>query len=274
MRPVLCYSKQKGGVIVKQVIVEADDFGLTPAIAKTILALLDQGVVTATNCMPTMPGFQDSMQLAEAAGRTQMGIHLIIDRHLPACSPEQIASLVDERGYLLAFDQFTARLAIGEINLGELASELRQQIKLAQRFGVTIDHITTHKNFELLSPAVFDVVSQLAQETGLPLRHNLVAGEQPKLWGMLKTRSITAPTQTLGLRHTADDLKTVAAAIKALPEAGTLALITHPGTPSSLLAQRSSLNEDRSLDREWLVGPWQAYLAAHTDVKISGYQRL
>lgn len=259
---------------MKQVIVEADDFGLTPAIAKTILALLDQGVVTATNCMPTMPGFQDAMQLAEAAGHTQLGIHLIIDRHLPASSPEQIASLVDERGCLLAFDQFTARLAIGEINLGELASELRQQIKLAQRFGVTIDHITTHKNFELLSPAVFDVVSQLAQETGLPLRHNLVAGEQPKLWGMLKTRSIPAPTQTLGLRHHADDLATVGAAIKALPEAGTLALITHPGTPSSLLAQRSSLNEDRALDRQWLVDPWQAYLAAHQGVKVVGYQRL
>ncbi|WP_461224689.1 ChbG/HpnK family deacetylase [Lacticaseibacillus suihuaensis] len=247
---------------MSRLLLEGDDFGLTPAVSATLLALLAAGQLTATNCMPTMPEFPAAAAAAKAAGITAMGIHFILDRHRPASDPATIPSLVDARGLLLPWAQVQAKAAAGSLVPAEVQKELLAQLRLARQAGLAIDHITTHHAFVNASPMLAATVATIARTERLPMRNNFAAPLQ----------GIAMPDHHANLAHDAGAAAALMATIAALPATATLEVVCHPGRVTPALLERSSLTTGREADARVLQSPaLAALIAAQPGLTLIGW---
>ena len=63
---------------MKQLIINADDFGLHPLINKGIIEGHRHGMITSTSLMPSAPAFEEAVQLAKETPSLGVGIHLTL----------------------------------------------------------------------------------------------------------------------------------------------------------------------------------------------------
>lgn len=70
---------------MKNVIINADDFGLSEGINKGIVKAFRDGLLTSTSLMVNMPGFEDAISLIRENPDLSLGIHINIIRGKPVC---------------------------------------------------------------------------------------------------------------------------------------------------------------------------------------------
>ncbi|HEU4636346.1 MAG TPA: ChbG/HpnK family deacetylase, partial [Edaphobacter sp.] len=97
-----------------QLIVNADDFGLTKGINRSILSLHDAGALTSATLMATGPAFDDAVEIARRTPTLGIGCHVVLTDGIPASDPAKIPSLIgpDGRSFrpsLLSFVQALLR---------------------------------------------------------------------------------------------------------------------------------------------------------------------
>ena len=69
---------------MKQLIVNADDFGLHPLINAGIIKGHQEGFITSTSLMPSAPCWQEAVRLAKENPRLGIGVHLTLVGGVPA----------------------------------------------------------------------------------------------------------------------------------------------------------------------------------------------
>ena len=140
----------------KKLIINADDFGYTPAVTQGIIEAHKRGVVTSTTALPTSPYFLEAMESARISAPTlAIGVHLTLtlNQAKPILPREMVPSLVDEAGYFWHQSIFEEK-----VNLEEVYNEWDAQID---------SHHNVHgKNEKLLGVAL-----ALARKYQLPLRN-------------------------------------------------------------------------------------------------------
>ena len=156
-----------------QLIVNADDFGLTPGINQAILELHQAGVLTSATLMATGPAFEHAVALARAHPTLGVGCHLVFTDGLPVSHPDSIPTLLGADGKhfrpsLYDFAQAVLRKTIRE---QDLAREAQAQIQKLQRAGLDVTHVDTHKHTHLF-PAVLEPVLHIAHRCGVHALRN------------------------------------------------------------------------------------------------------
>ena len=152
---------------MKQLIVNADDFGLTEAVNAGIVEAHFRGIVTSTTIMANGPAF-DGAWIARLAPRLGFGVHLNLTSGEPVSRPRQIPTLVDRNGRLhLSPTRLLWALPARQVNLAEVESEFRAQIGRVFRAGIRPSHLDGHKHVHVL-PGVSQIVIRLAQEFSIP----------------------------------------------------------------------------------------------------------
>lgn len=147
---------------MRQLIVNADDFGLHPLVNKAIIAAHESGCVTSTSLMATGAAFDDAVALAAAHPRLDIGIHLVLVGERPVLEPGRVPSLVDEEGlFPPQYPAFLVRFLLGRISLDEVRRELSAQMAKVAATGLTISHIDSHQHLHVL-PGIDDIVFDLA----------------------------------------------------------------------------------------------------------------
>lgn len=151
-----------------RLIINADDFGLTPGINRAIVELHQAGVVTSATLMATGSAFKDAVQLALANPTLGVGCHLVFVDGMPLSHPESIPSLLGADGKhfrpsLLDFAQAALR---NTIRPADLARETAAQIQRLQRAGIDVTHVDTHKHTHLLPP-IARTILHIAQRCGI-----------------------------------------------------------------------------------------------------------
>ena len=68
-------------------IVNADDFGLSPGINRGIIEAHRRGVLTSTSLMATGDAFDDAVALSRAHRRLSIGVHLTLIEGAPVRPP-------------------------------------------------------------------------------------------------------------------------------------------------------------------------------------------
>ena len=63
---------------MKRVIINADDFGLSPGVNRGILSAMQEGLVTSTTLMVNMPSFDDAVTIAQDHPQLPIGVHLTL----------------------------------------------------------------------------------------------------------------------------------------------------------------------------------------------------
>src|SRR6266545_2812134 len=93
----------------RQLVVNADDYGLTRGVSRGIREGYRLGIVTSSTAMMNMPGVGEDLRLAlEETPRLGLGVHLVLTAGRPALTPDQVPGLVSSEGRFLPHDEFTS----------------------------------------------------------------------------------------------------------------------------------------------------------------------
>ena len=151
-----------------QLILNADDFGLTPGINRAVLELHQAGVLTSATLMATGPAFDHAAALARAHPSLGVGCHLVFVDGLPVSHPDSIPTLLgaDGKHFRCSLYDFAQAVLRNTIREEDLAREAQAQIQKLQRAGIDVTHVDTHKHTHAF-PAVLSPVLHIAHRCGV-----------------------------------------------------------------------------------------------------------
>jgi len=152
---------------MKRIIINADDFGLSPCVNEGIVRAHREGILTSATIMANMPGFDQAVDLARANPKLGVGLHLNIVRGRPIVSPGLVTSLVGNDGrFPASAAAVAAKLFARQVKPQQLERELRAQVDKALEAGLRLSHFDSEKNIHILPP-FFKVVIRLARDYGI-----------------------------------------------------------------------------------------------------------
>jgi hopanoid biosynthesis associated protein HpnK len=148
---------------LKQLIVNADDLGLTPAVNRGVVRAFQSGIVTSTSLLVTGSAFEDAVALARQNPELDVGLHLALVEERAVLGPDVLPTLVDETGrFPRTSAEFIRRAILGGINWLEVEREIAAQIALFQATGLRLSHLDSHQHLHMFPP-VFQIVRRLAR---------------------------------------------------------------------------------------------------------------
>jgi len=150
-------------------IVNADDYGLTPAVSRGILRGAREGVITSTSVLVLGSGFSRSVGWLHDETPLGVGVHLaLVGEDPPLCSARDIPTLVDRRGHLpRSWRHLLPKVMAKRIDAADVERELTAQISAAREAGLTIDHLNSHQHVHMF-PGLREVVVDLAHRFDVP----------------------------------------------------------------------------------------------------------
>ena len=151
-----------------QLIVHADDFGLSEKINEGILYAYRNGILTSASLMANGAAFEHAIALYRTAPTLDLGIHLNLVNERTVLDSQKNSSLLDSKGRLHRNAKvFTRKYFTGQICLQEVKYELEAQIKKVLSQGVKISHLDGHQHLHML-PGIHRIILELAKKYGVP----------------------------------------------------------------------------------------------------------
>jgi len=264
---------------MKQLIVNADDFGLTEDVNRGIIVAHRDGILTSASLLANGSAFQQAVSFSRKLVQLSVGVHLNLSQGNPVSPANRIFSLVNKQGQLhLGPLNLWMRILTKRLSLEHIHTECRAQILKVLEAGVAPTHLDGHLHFHLL-PQLSPVLIRLAREFGIrhvrcptedlaitlpliwrisgnslaALKRSLIAygvsSFAERLRAYLLAVGITCPNAFFGLAHTGF-LDTIALKdlIAKVPD-GTTELMCHPGYDSSELKSfGGSLTREREVE--------------------------
>jgi hopanoid biosynthesis associated protein HpnK len=152
---------------VRRLIVNADDFGASPAINEAVIRAHREGILTTASLMVNEPARDAAAQLARANPRLGVGLHLTLLMGHAALPPAQIPGLVNERG---EFSNNPVGVGFRYFFHSKLRSQLRAEIHAQfaafRATGLPLDHVNGHLHLHL-HPVVFGILMEDAAALGI-----------------------------------------------------------------------------------------------------------
>jgi predicted glycoside hydrolase/deacetylase ChbG (UPF0249 family) len=241
---------------MKQLIVNADDFGLCDGVNRGIAESMLEGIVCSTSVMPCDPNSLHKASRWLGKLRNRIGVHLQLTGGIPCAEPESVRSLlsVDNR---LPHSIRDMRAP----NTGEILVEWRCQMERVLKYGFVPTHIDTHHYVHGL-PVAFEAYCEIARLYNLPARTRGMAmtsrlrSAGVRCADLCETKWYKKHLDVSGLARLID------AGFKLLGGQGTLELMCHPGYNDGELRQNSSYTEQREIEVEVLC---DSNLAGHLE---------
>jgi predicted glycoside hydrolase/deacetylase ChbG (UPF0249 family) len=203
--------------VTRRLIVNADDFGLTPGVSEGILVAHRHGIVTSTTMLVNRDVPRDLVARARDAG-LGIGLHANLTLGRPLTRGP---SLVDAGGVFVR----DARRAAARAKASEVEREIDAQLERFEKIvGTRPTHLDTHHHVGLHVP-VREVVLAAARRLGVPVRSQDAAAR-------VRTRSAGLRTPDHFFGESGPDaywsLARTLRHLRALPP-GTSEFMTHPG---------------------------------------------
>jgi predicted glycoside hydrolase/deacetylase ChbG (UPF0249 family) len=150
-------------------IINADDYGLTPAVSLGILRGARDGVITSTSVLVLGCGFSRSVGWLRDEPPLGVGVHLaLVGEDAPLCSAHEIPTLLDRRGRLpRSWRQLLPKVIAKRVDSADVERELTAQITAARDAGLAIDHLNSHQHVHMF-PGLREVVVDLAHRFDVP----------------------------------------------------------------------------------------------------------
>lgn len=151
-----------------RLILNADDFGLTPGVNRAIAELHQAGVLTSATLMASGAAFDDAIAVAHANPGLGVGCHIVLTDGDPVSPPESIPSLLgpDRRSLRPKLPDFVRDLVLGRIREEDVEREATAQIRKLQQAGIDVTHIDSHKHTHMF-PQVTRTLLRVAQAGGI-----------------------------------------------------------------------------------------------------------
>ncbi len=239
---------------LKTLIVNADDYGLSPEVSAGIRIAHASGIVTSTSVLANASSLVDEIRaLREECVGIGIGVHLNLTEGSPLHPPHKLRSLVDSDGEfgldLLQPGRISAVVAT------EVKSEWRAQVERVLRTGIEPDHLDSHHHISYRAPRFLDITLELAAEFGMHVRTapspEAIATEARTVESMkrqLDTSGVHHPDRLIddfrGRESTLGDLIHLLADC----ESEVAELLCHPSVGSSPIDRPEMLGRDMELE--------------------------
>jgi predicted glycoside hydrolase/deacetylase ChbG (UPF0249 family) len=275
---------------VKRLIINADDFGLTPGVNQAIVELNTRGSLTSATLMAKAAATNQACQLAITTPSLGVGCHVVLVDGESVLEPRKdLVWLVDPVRTVGRFEPtlgkffnllyplrkwpFThQRKLVAE----EIQAEAYAQIKSLQAQGIHLTHIDTHKHTHMF-PRVLRPVLRAAKAAGITairnpfepawaiaatprapamrrLQVNLLRRIEPTFRRIVAEEGFRTTQGAIGVLATGTlDTPTLNSLLAAMPH-GTWELVTHPAYNDAALANaRTRLLASRETERTALL---------------------
>ena len=267
--------------VPRQLVVNADDLGLTVGVNDGIFDAHDLGILTSASLFANAPATNDAIRRAGSHRSLAIGAHLALVDGAPTLPPQQVPTLVvDDGRFRRSWKPFIVACLQRRVSLAEVELELTAQIARLQRSGVTLTHLDAHKHVHAYPP-VFAIVARLAARFGIPVVRvpyeqwspTLVqAGDRAvrrtayrqallnaAMWPWARRNYLTAASfelrtpQFIGRIHTGVLNRSTLRTMLHAARHGVTELMVHPGyVDDALLRTRTRLRESREHEVELL----------------------
>lgn len=151
----------------RRLIVNADDFGRSPAINEAVIRAHREGILTSASLMVNEPAFDEAVALARQHPRLGVGLHLTLLCGHSTLPPALIRDLVNAER---EFSRNPVRAGFRYFAARGLRSQLREEICAQfRRFGgagLPLDHVNGHLHIHL-HPTIFRILIKNADLIGL-----------------------------------------------------------------------------------------------------------
>ena len=152
---------------MKQLIVTADDFGLSGGVNRAVEQGWRDGLLTGASIMPGGAAFDEAVDIAGRNPGLQIGLHLTLVQGHGVLPHAEIPGLVDAAG---RFDDNPVKAGLRYfLDRGlycQLKREIEAQIVRVRDAGIALTHIDGHLNIHL-HPTVFRILAELMPRYGI-----------------------------------------------------------------------------------------------------------
>jgi hopanoid biosynthesis associated protein HpnK len=280
-------------MFTKQVIINADDFGLSTAINSAVIQAHREGVLTSASLMVTGESCQEAVELARATPTLAVGLHLVVGNGQAVLPHKEIPHLVDVNG---RFPDAPLRCGLlywfSNTAQTELARELAAQFERFTATGLPLSHVDGHLHLHI-HPTVFNLLLPLAEDYGahglrLPLdelnqalRYNHQQAMTKITWAItlglvcrwcrnrLRNRYLSVPRQVYGVMQSGQMQKAYVVNVLRHVRKLTTELYFHPSTT----AQDKALGPNPS-DLETLLSPAVKQVIEERGLRLATYSTL
>jgi predicted glycoside hydrolase/deacetylase ChbG (UPF0249 family) len=153
--------------MTRSVIINADDFGLSPGVNRGIVKAFRDGVLTSTTMLVHLEHFEDAVRLARECRDLPVGVHLSLLWGRPVSDASEIPTLVGADGrFPTRLSTLAARYFRGRLSPDEARLEFRNQIRAFVDSGLSPTHVDTHKHVHCL-PGILGALIAAARESGV-----------------------------------------------------------------------------------------------------------
>ena len=152
---------------MKELIINADDFGLSHGANRGIIKAWQDGILTSASLMPGGAAFDEAVGLAKENPGLQVGLHLTLVQGHGVLPQKGLPALVDERGdfgndpVLAGMRYFFLKPLRKKLHL-----EIEAQIVKCLEAGIRLTHVDGHLNIHM-HPVVFDILAELMPKYGI-----------------------------------------------------------------------------------------------------------
>jgi predicted glycoside hydrolase/deacetylase ChbG (UPF0249 family) len=263
----------------KQLIVNADDFGLTAGINRAVEELHRAGALTSATLMANGPAFDDAVAIARTNPTLAVGCHIVLTDGIPVSHPADIPTLLgpDGKTFRASLTDFLLAVLRGRVSEKDIARESHAQITKLQRAGIDVTHVDTHKHTHIL-PRIARPLLCIAERAQIgairnpfeerwslslghsePLRRlevRLLHPLRKRFYALpqIKSGAVATTDGTVGISATGRlDHDALASILQNMPE-GTWELVTHPGyNDRDLDTVTTRLRATREIERAALL---------------------
>jgi predicted glycoside hydrolase/deacetylase ChbG (UPF0249 family) len=274
-----------------RLIVNADDYGLTPGVNRGIQDVFAAGALTSATVMAAAEHASSAVTYCQAHPRLGVGCHLVLVDGAPVAPSGEVASLLKPGTQLFypTLGEFLRALFAGRIRTHDVRREAAAQLQLLCSMGIQPTHVDTHKHTHMF-PAILDSVLSAAADAGIRAVRNpmepawavsLTKGSskvrrlevttlrtlyQQRFLQTVRQHGFRTTDGALGVTATGTlDEKTLRSLVSQLPE-GTWELVCHPGFQDADLAKiHTRLRKSREVEAQCLQSI-PSLLAADTEL--------
>lgn len=147
-----------------KLIVNADDFGISEAVNRGIVAAHDHGIVTSTSLLATGPAFDHAIELARSRPELAVGVHLALTEQRPLTAG--LGFVTADGMFPPHTGQLLRRALRKQLPLADVHRELDAQVRRVRAAGIAVSHLDGHQHVHVL-PGVARVVAELAAAHGV-----------------------------------------------------------------------------------------------------------
>ena len=149
----------------KQLIINADDFGIHPAVNEAVRKAATEGILTSTSLMAGGDAFDEAVEMARSMPSLGIGIHLtLVGGIKPVLPPSEVPSLTWDNGvFCHDYGKLIVRDLEGKISLSEVYAEWDAQIQKIMNTGLPVTHMDGQQHMHMW-PHFYPIARDLAKK--------------------------------------------------------------------------------------------------------------